>query len=354
MQLLRLAAGVAAVQTCAVQVLGAAAGLSADTPAFPIRETLVVTRDAQHGNAFICTGEECLALDSRSHQTPSSDFQRGRNHVQRAVSASTTSTSASLPSCTGSSSTSPPNFYLRALPLGASITFGTGSTDGNGYRENLRKQIVNAGGHVNYVGSKTNGNMSDNQVEATPGDRLDQIQVKARLSLQPFMPNLVIIHAGTNDCIQNFSTATAPERLGDLIDEVLGTVPGTVVLVSTLIPNKVASTEACIQVFNAALPSVVKERTDAGKPVYLVDMHSGIITTADLSDDTHPNDEGYVKMANIWYGGLQQIFARCWLTPPVDNGINDAASGGSSLRPSAWTAASIITAMFLSIFLNAL
>ncbi|RFU26953.1 hypothetical protein B7463_g9395, partial [Scytalidium lignicola] len=368
MQPFRILAGLAVIHAYAVQVLCAVVkGDSTNQPP-PIETGSVTTIDAQAAilSGHTCKGEGCLNLKSLlcsdghicTEEPPSSsyrefnalldnrfptsdnprtipsDLRRRDFHVERAPSTSTSATAVPLPSCTGSqSSTSPPDFYLRILALGASITYGTDSTDDNGYRNDLRELIVGAGGQVNYVGSKSHGNMTDNEVEATPGDRIDQIEAKARLSLQPYMPNLVIIHAGTNDCSQNFSTATAPDRLGDLIDEVLGTVPGTVVLASTLIPNNVPSTEACIEIFNSRLPAIVNARTSVGKLVYLVNMHnSSLFTVADLADTTHPTDEGYAKMANIWYSGLQQIFASCWLTPPVDNGTKDADGGGTRLN----------------------
>lgn len=53
------------------------------------------------------------------------------------------------------------DFYLRILPLGASITEGSASSDGNGYRKWLRQQLRWKGWKVNMVGSKTNGNMAD-------------------------------------------------------------------------------------------------------------------------------------------------------------------------------------------------
>lgn len=53
-------------------------------------------------------------------------------------------------------------FVLRTMPLGASITFGLKSTDGNGYREWLRKQMRFAGWEVNMVGSVSSGDMKDN------------------------------------------------------------------------------------------------------------------------------------------------------------------------------------------------
>lgn len=52
-------------------------------------------------------------------------------------------------------------FYLRILPLGASITWGTKSTDGNGYRKALRDQLRFDGWNVNMVGSRSNGTMND-------------------------------------------------------------------------------------------------------------------------------------------------------------------------------------------------
>jgi hypothetical protein len=53
-------------------------------------------------------------------------------------------------------------FLLRVMPLGASITVGYQSSDGNGYRKPLREQLRYAGWEVDMVGSLTNGTMKDN------------------------------------------------------------------------------------------------------------------------------------------------------------------------------------------------
>lgn len=60
-----------------------------------------------------------------------------------------------------------PGLELRILPLGSSITYGTGSTDGNGYRLNLLKLL--SGSKVEYIGSVRNGEMADNYNEGHPG-----------------------------------------------------------------------------------------------------------------------------------------------------------------------------------------
>jgi hypothetical protein len=53
------------------------------------------------------------------------------------------------------------NFTLRILPLGASITEGYKSSDGNGYRKALRAQLRYDGWQVNMVGSLPTGTMYD-------------------------------------------------------------------------------------------------------------------------------------------------------------------------------------------------
>ena len=45
------------------------------------------------------------------------------------------------------------NVQLRIMCHGASIVYGYGSTDGNGFRYNLRNKLVYDGNPVNMVGS---------------------------------------------------------------------------------------------------------------------------------------------------------------------------------------------------------
>lgn len=53
-------------------------------------------------------------------------------------------------------------FPLRILPLGASITKGYKSKDGNGYRKWLRQQLRYAGWEVDMIGTMKSGTMRDN------------------------------------------------------------------------------------------------------------------------------------------------------------------------------------------------
>jgi hypothetical protein len=63
---------------------------------------------------------------------------------------------------------------LRIMVLGASIMYGSGSTDQNGCRQALRTQLRQHGYEVNMVGSRQAGSMIDNDVEGWPGYRINR------------------------------------------------------------------------------------------------------------------------------------------------------------------------------------
>ena len=58
---------------------------------------------------------------------------------------------------------------LRLMPLGDSVTWGYGSTDGNGYRKVLHDLLAQQGYVVDFVGTQKSGNMADAENEGFPG-----------------------------------------------------------------------------------------------------------------------------------------------------------------------------------------
>ncbi|MEU7873980.1 SGNH/GDSL hydrolase family protein [Dactylosporangium sp. NPDC049140] len=195
---------------------------------------------------------------------------------------------------------------VRIMPLGASITWGTASTDGNGYREELRRHLADdAGIAVDFVGSQQSGNGPDRDNEGHPGFRIDQVAAGADAWIGAARPDVVLINAGTNDIIQNYDVANAPARLGALVEQVRRDAPGIKVVISTLVPNRDAAVNARVTAFNAKLPAL-------GVP--LVDFY-GNLTLADIgADGIHPTDDGYSKLANAWYSALPPVLGagRAW------------------------------------------
>ncbi len=215
---------------------------------------------------------------------------------------------------------------VKVMPLGASITWGTASSDGNGYRENLRKLLAgNAGVPIDYVGSQQSGTMADKDNEGHPGYRIDQVAAGVDGWLSTAHPDVVLLNVGTNDSIQNYQLATAPDRLSALIDRILTDDPGVSVVFSTLVPSKDAGNNAEVTTFNAALPAIARAKAAAGQKVRLVDLNSSL-STADIGPDgIHPTDDGYVKLANLWYSGLQPVLGAGKAWPLFTEDFGDAA-----------------------------
>ncbi|KAK4507185.1 hypothetical protein PRZ48_000919 [Zasmidium cellare] len=148
-------------------------------------------------------------------------------------------------------------------------------------------------------------------------------------------PNLVLVHAGTNDntlqwiyqdepqpntvycpvgsgeCIGNThpteTYADAPNRLGHLLDFVLLQDPNAVVLVAQLIQDYYNATQW--QLYNAAIPDVVAARRDKGYKVKTVDLTS---VAPGWDGKVHPNNTGYQQMADIWYSAMLNVPTSWW------------------------------------------
>jgi lysophospholipase L1-like esterase len=187
---------------------------------------------------------------------------------------------------------------LATMPLGDSITDGYNSSDKAGYRiwlygEMLASPVVRRDS-LNFVGSQRSGRMRDPDHEGHSSWEIAQIAAAAHRSVPRTQPNVVMLHAGTNDMNNNSRVATAPDRLAALVDQLLRDAPKTTVLVATLIPASNPVVQARIDTFNARVRELVDVRAAQGKHVRTVNM--GQVTTADLADGLHPNASGYRKM----------------------------------------------------------
>lgn len=223
---------------------------------------------------------------------------------------------------------------LRVLPLGDSITWGMSSSTGSGYRGPLRAALLDGGFNVDFVGSIASGTMTDPYNEGHSGWRIDQIAGSTTQVVQKYQPNVVLLKAGTNDMIQSYAVGTAPNRLSDLIDQILAASPSTTVLVASLVPATDGTINNNIKAFNAKLPELVAQKRRQGLAVYFVDMSS--FPSSALADGIHPNDAGYQLMADQWLPALRDVAlaieeaADCSSIPA---GCNDPAIGGDSNGP---------------------
>ncbi|KAL5322156.1 hypothetical protein ACEPPN_010126 [Leptodophora sp. 'Broadleaf-Isolate-01'] len=197
---------------------------------------------------------------------------------------------------------------LRMLALGDSITYGFNENPSNSYRKFLQCSLSTSGVAATYIGTTTSGDWANNAVDGYVGQTIDQIGVSASWILtQTLPPNLVLLHAGSNDILHSVNVATAPERLGTLIDKVIAAT-GASVLVAQIIKLGEGYTEfnTLVDTYNAAIPAIVATRVAAGKNVAVVDMSSQV-SADQLIDGIHPIAAGYRKMAAAWLAGLEGL-----------------------------------------------
>ncbi|KAL8639384.1 MAG: hypothetical protein Q9228_003576 [Teloschistes exilis] len=198
---------------------------------------------------------------------------------------------------------------LRILPLGASITAGFASSDGNGFRkvlyDTLRKTNT-----VSFVGSQGTAPLVH---EGHPGWIIQDVSNAASASL-PSRPNVVLVHVGTNDILQNKDVDNAPERMGALIDHVLSVANDAVVLIAQILPSTRPGAFDQFVTFNARVASIINQKQAQGKKVLKVWMP---VTTDELQDGVHPTDAGYNKMAQAYIKGLQRAADKGWIGQPV-------------------------------------
>ncbi|MBT2421812.1 ricin-type beta-trefoil lectin domain protein [Streptomyces sp. ISL-22] len=204
---------------------------------------------------------------------------------------------------------------LRVMPLGDSITWGVGSSAGNGYRGPLWNRLAADGHPLDFVGTVRNGSMSDPDNQGHSGYRIDQIAALADASLTRYRPNVVTLHIGTNDLQGASEVDSAIARLRSLVNQITADVPDATVLVASLVVSTSSSEERWRGTYNQATRHIVSDAQAAGKRVAFVDMSS--LTTADLADPLHPNDSGYQKMADAFHRGVQSADSAGWLKNPA-------------------------------------
>ncbi|KAK2795777.1 hypothetical protein FQN52_003627 [Onygenales sp. PD_12] len=202
---------------------------------------------------------------------------------------------------------------LRIMPLGDSITKGNKSPDMNGYRGPLREKLLADQKTVDMIGSLRDGSMKDNNHEGHSGKYLADIREYLELSLLA-KPNVVLVHAGTNNMDKEVDLDKADSLITSIIDRLFQGSPDAVVLVAPVIwandPRMQANTDA----YNKKLASIIKQKQDKGDHILSVPID---ITIADLADKKHPNGAGYGKMATAWYNAIQDAHRRGWIRSPT-------------------------------------
>lgn len=210
------------------------------------------------------------------------------------------------------------------MPSGDSITVGAQSTDTGGYRVPLFHLLLQNKKTATFVGPSGAGPTTVDGVpfpdghDGHSGYIIDTVGTRKGLAplmaanLQKYAPHIVLLMIGTNDVNSQVDLPNAPARLAALIDLVTTTAPDTLLVVAQLIPTRTDTLNADVRAFNAAIPTIVAQRTKAGKHIVVVDMYGAFTANPSfktdlLFDGLHPNDAGYAEMAKVWYGAIDRF-----------------------------------------------
>jgi lysophospholipase L1-like esterase len=230
----------------------------------------------------------------------------------------------------GSEAPAEPQRPLRVMPLGDSITFGTGSSTFDGYRKDLHRRLTSAGLDVNFVGSLHSGTGADTNHEGHKGWTIQRLANHVDRWLADYEPDVILLHIGTNDMVRDIPGAAT--RLDRLLDRIAAARPEAEVFVAQIVgladyPD-VAGQQERTAAFNRAVPRIVQ---DKGERFHLVDQ-SGI-HGIDMFNREHPNDYGYRQISWNWYRAMQPVLSRgeSWPT------MNDPYRAGESYRCLAYT-----------------
>jgi lysophospholipase L1-like esterase len=219
---------------------------------------------------------------------------------------------------------------LRIMAIGASTTRGDESFDNNGFRRPIREHLVAIGNPVNYVGTQRVGNMSDNEIEAYPGARLDMMHHHAEQVVPRTKPNIFLVNLGANDCFQHWDIPNFYKRYYSFVDYLLKASPRATIIMGTLLPSteteRFNGAEDIAEV-NRQMHRLHKIFQAEGKPVVMADMTGpdGIQTTDLASDGMHPVSSAYIRMGQIMLRAIFEANARGFLRPaePVHGILQD-------------------------------
>jgi lysophospholipase L1-like esterase len=205
----------------------------------------------------------------------------------------------------------------KILPLGDSITHGYNSTDDAGYRSQLFKLIVTANQNVTFTGSQSNGPSTvsgktfpknheghDGYTVESGYSTYGTAGISSLIPSPAFdtLPDIVLLHIGTNDLTSSSSKTTIADRLDTELGRIVTAAPDALIVVAKVIPLGYTSSDWSS--YNAKIPTIVQAHVAKGQHMVMVDMSA--LPTSQLNG-VHPTDQGYAAMANIWYAAIKDV-----------------------------------------------
>jgi lysophospholipase L1-like esterase len=196
--------------------------------------------------------------------------------------------------------------------LGDSITQGYRGDDN--YRRGLWMRLKQAGASVDFVGSlnKTYSGTSrhtdfDMDHEGHWGWRADQVLNRIDIWTTKNVPDIVLIHLGTNDIGGGQDIEETVKEIEEIILTLRKNNADVKVLLAQIIPLAHKAINERIKKFNNKLVGLAESIHTEVSSVILVNHFDGFDPTTDTYDGVHPNERGTDKMVDNWYEPLVDL-----------------------------------------------
>jgi lysophospholipase L1-like esterase len=198
---------------------------------------------------------------------------------------------------------------LKVMALGDSVTVGTGSSHGGGYRAAFWEKMRDAGIAIDMVGGKVDGPETfDNRHQGYEQMPLHELSADVHDKLRTYQPDVVLLLTGSDEArTSSFSPHAFAANLEVMIDRIFTVRPGAKLLVSTLPPAKFGRNQGAKRAVNELLRRTVRERAARGQAIYLVDTFTMLDANREMADTNRPNDAGYERIGEAFADALLAV-----------------------------------------------
>jgi hypothetical protein len=234
---------------------------------------------------------------------------------------------------------------IRIMPLGDSITLGITNGDGVyawtgngtfsfGYRGPLYTKLTDAGYDFQFVGASPEPWDSEQVPPTISGPDLRDVDQDHHRGYDGWKtayityqivdwlnaddPDIVLLHIGTNnnDLDGKWEPTTSETTLKNLVQTIVDTKPNVKVIVAQIMPKY---TLTSVLLYNNYIKNtLVPYFQNQGDFVTTVDQYANFLTADGVLDTSmfasptthgliHPNVEGYDRMAQTWFDGIQVV-----------------------------------------------
>lgn len=199
----------------------------------------------------------------------------------------------------------------KILCAGDSITIGTGSTDGSGYRITIADRLDDAGIAFEYVGPTDSPTGYPHY--GNSGWNIAQLDAGIGAVIATYNPDVLILLIGRNNMDDATEATNAPTDYAALLATLYAAKPTLRIVACLITPEESATFQARTLTFRAALPAVL-QASDAYGDGLLLQCDGGVwlqpLNRNHLGDGVHPNDTGYALLADAIWPTLQNALGR--------------------------------------------